>query len=396
MSTWGETSAAVLGLCMEHRLANNAVNKHYLMPPFDEAFEEFNKTGDIGLAIDKVGLDIIQEAFRQSKAINGTSKLADWIAMLERSKNNYEAGELLGRMSKKLLQGEQVDWARISSIATKAEMGTGNGFTAISQITAMKIPFKKTGFKAVDVHFGGIPTIGQILVGAMAGTGKTTFMLQMAACWAKLYPEENVLIFTLEMTKEELKMRLQELATLTQEEMDRILVEDAPMTVEETLSKAATIDKRGIMLVDFIDLLVQGEANESNYSRIYMNYMLGAKSLRIPIVVLVQLSYKYIGGIPRTHHIRYTSLAQSLAWMLLMLYNPNSGWFKEKDEDEILPCVKDTAYIIGWKARGGFRPKKEDEKLKNGLPRAIQIPYKGSIGWHFGHAGKLYMLDKLS
>ena len=396
MSTWGETSAAVLGLCMEHRLASNAVNKNHLMPPFDEAFEEFKKTGDVGLTIEKVGLDIIQDALDKSKAINGTSRLADWVAMLERSKNNYEAGELLNRMSKKLLQGEQVDWARISSIATKATIGTGNGFTPASQITAMEIPFKKTGFKAIDCHFGGIPAIGQVLIGAMPGAGKTTFMLQLAACWVKLYPEEVVLIFTLEMTKEELKMRLQELANLTQDELDRILVEDAPMTVEETLSKAATIDKRGLMCVDFIDLLVQGEANESNYSRIYMNYMLGAKSLRMPIVVLVQLSYKYVGGIPRTHHIRYTSLAQSLAWMLLMLYNPNSGWFKEEKEDEVLPCVKDTAYIIGWKARGGFRPEKEDEKLKNGLPRAIQIPYVGFKGWHPTHSGKLYMLDKLS
>jgi len=75
--------------------------------------------------------------------------------------------------------------------------------------------------------------------------------------------------------------------------------------------------------------------------------------------------------------------------------NRNQSTWKE-EEDEVLPCVKDTAYIIGWKARGGFRPEKEDEKLKNGLPRAIQIPYVGFKGWHPTHSGKLYMLDKLS
>lgn len=412
MSTWGETSAAVVGLCIEGRLASESVNKANLMPPFDEAFAEFKKTGDVGLAMDKVGLDIIQNALDRSKQINGTSKLADWVAMLERAKNNYEAGEILGRMSKKLLQGDQVDWARVSSIATKATIGIGNGFTSLSDITAMNVPFKKTGFAAVDKHFGGIPEIGQVIIGAKPGGGKTTFMLQLAACWVKTHPTETVIIYTLEMTKEELKMRLLELAKLTPEEMDRIVVEDAPISVEETLSKAATIENRGLMCIDFIDLLVQDESNESAYSHIYKQYMLGAKSLRIPIIVLVQLSYKYVGGIPRPFHIRYTSLAYALAWMLLMLYNPNDAGYKEANEEEFLPTMKDMAYIVAWKARGGFRPEngiesvvdattgelteKKNEKLYNGLPRAIQVPYKGSIGWHFGHGGKLYMLDKLT
>lgn len=356
------------------------------MPPYDELIEQYRKHGgDVGMLIELVGLDPVQNAIHAAETVNGTSKLADWIAMLERTRNNYLAGEQLEKMSHRLLQGETVDWSKISAYAQKAQAGIGSGFTPLSKVTAMEIPFKLTGFTAIDEHFGGLPAVGQILVGASPGQGKTTFMLELVACWIKKYTEEYAIIFTLEMLKEELKMRLKEVYSLTEEELDRILVEDMPMTPEETVSKIATVEHVGLVCVDFADLLIQGETTESAMAHIYRTYMLGAKAMRVPIVVLCQFSRNYQGGIPRPHHIRWTSLAEALAWGIIMLYNPNTNWFaSEDDDDDTLPTIKNHAYIIGWKFRGGFRVHAEDS------PGAILVKFIGKFGWDYQNKGKWY------
>ena len=382
MITWQRSSEIVTGLVLTGRLGDNSVMPSSLMPPYNEVIEQHKKNGgDITQLIELCGLDPIQNALQAAETVNGTSKLADFIAMLERTKNNYVAGELLERYSNKLQQGESVDWSKIASIAAKAQAGIGNGFTPLNQITPMEIPFKKTGFVALDKHFGGLPAIGQVLVGASPGVGKTTFMLQLVSCWVKEHPDEVVIIYTLEMLKEELKMRLTEVYKLSDEEQSRILVEDMPMTPEETISKTATIEHVGMICVDFADLLIQGETTESEMSHIYRVYMLGAKSLKVTAIILCQLSRNYAGGIPRPHHIRWTGLAEALAWGLIMLYNPSTNWFSDTEDDDILPMVKNHAYIIGWKFRGGFRVHAEDS------PGAIQIPFIGAKGWHYKHDG---------
>lgn len=104
--------------------------------------------------------------------------------------------------------------------------------------------------------------------------------------------------------------------------------------------------------------------------------MIGAKQLHIPIILLSQLSYKYQGGLPHPDHLRYTSLAKALAWMIIMLYNPSSDFYEEDSGvADMLPIVEDKAYMILWKVRGGFR------KHINDSPGAIQIAFRGDKGW---------------
>jgi replicative DNA helicase len=213
-------------------------------------------------------------------------------------------------------------------------------------------------------------------------------MVGLAGCYATAHPDEQVAIFTLEMMKQEIALRFKEVSHLPKEVMERIQINDSILTPEEVVSKASSFEHLGLVCVDFADLLIKGETTESTMAHIYRTFMLGAKQLSCPIVLLSQLNRGYSGGIPRPTDIRYTGLAEALAWMILMLYNPSNDFFGG-EEDDTLSIVDGTAYIICWKIRGGFRMHPDDS------PGAIQIPFRGSRGWKIDNSGRWFSLKKL-
>lgn len=162
-------------------------------------------------------------------------------------------------------------------------------------------------------------------------------MVNLAICWASKHKKENVAIFTLEMMKEEIKRRFDEIYKLSESTQDRIQINDAIVTPEEVIAKASTIENLGLVCIDFADLLIKGDTTESAMAHIYRTFMLGAKTLGCPVVLLSQLNRGYSGGIPRPKDIRYTGLAEALGWLILMLYNPSTDWFAEEElEDKLL------------------------------------------------------------
>jgi len=383
---WQDASEIVCGKLWCGQLAINAVRHDLLFPPYDEIVKRIAKGDSKEDIILSVGINPIQSSIDAVESLNGLGN-ADWLGILEQTAIAHDAGMRLEKFGKKLQKGDEVDWGTINFIADKAQNGTGGKFVPLSEIEGLEVPFKKTGFVAIDEHLGGLPEVGQVIVAAAPGSGKTTFMADLASCWAIEHPQEKVAIFTLEMMARELKMRFSEVMHLTKEQQSRILVNDDILTPEEVISYAATIENLGLVCIDFADLLISGETTESTMAHIYRSFMLGAKKLGCPIVLLSQLSRNYDGGIPRPNHIRYTGLAEALAWMILMLYNPNTDWFAEEDAD-ILPPVGGRAYILAWKVRGGFRLHKKDS------PGAIQVNFKGDKGWRTNHPGNWFSLQK--
>lgn len=384
---WSEASEVVTGLILKNKLLVTSVRPELFIPPYD-AIIKLLRTGEVGVEklIEKVGLSPVQASIDAAKRVNGLGD-SNWIQILENSALYYDAGNKMERLGRKLQMGEDIDWSIVSSIAHNAQSGVGGEFIPLANIEPGEIPFKLTGFKALDVHFGGLPEVGQVVVAAPPGTGKTTFMVGLAGCYAVTHPDEQVAIFTLEMMKQEIALRFKEVTTLDDDARNRIQINDAVLTPEEVVSKASSFENLGLVCIDFADLLIKGETSESTMAHIYRTFMLGAKQLGCPIVLLSQLNRGYSGGIPRPTDIRYTGLAEALAWMILMLYNPSNDFFGEEDND-ILSIVNGTAYIICWKIRGGFRMHPDDS------PGAIQIPFKGSRGWKTDSTGKWFSLKK--
>lgn len=208
-------------------------------------------------------------------------------------------------------------------------------------------------------------------------THNTTFAIKLGKSFLREHKDKQVYFATLEMMADEWKGRYNTIDNDPATENDictRFLVNAKPMTLPEIIDEAATIDNLGMVLIDFVDLLVQDDASEVEMSTIYKKSMMAAKNLRCSIVLLSQFSRTYTGGIPRPSNLRYTGLAEALGYCVFTLWNPAGDFHAERDEDK-LPVVEGCAYIIAWKMRGGFRAHLDDS------PGAILVPWTGKNGW---------------
>jgi hypothetical protein len=377
MTSWLDASEIVTGLILEKRLSLNSVRPDLFFGEYKNLIK-YMKEGIIEPEdlIQKVGLDPFQSAVEASKHLNGAGDMADWTRILEESALGYEAGAKLEKMARKWQLGESPDWTGAKEIITKGEGNISTGYVPLSTIESGEVKFIKSGWPPFDTHIGGLPEAGLIVEGGNPGVGKTTSMIKFASCFAKEHPDKVVAVSSIEMLLMEVSGRFREIAKLPKDVEDRILIDDTPVTAEQAINNASRIDNLGLLIIDFADLMIRGETTESSMAHIYRTLMIGAKQLHIPIILLSQLSYKYQGGLPHPDHLRYTSLAKALAWMIIMLYNPSSDFYEEDSSaSDLLPIVEDKAYMIVWKVRGGFR------KHLNESPGAIQIAFRGDKGW---------------
>jgi hypothetical protein len=373
---WVEASEVVTGLALKNRISLNVLRPEIFMSPYDAIIRAL-KSGNYEPEelIQKIGWEPIQVAQNAEKAVNGTGNL-NWVQILETSYRLYCSGQQLEKYGKKMQQGQEPDIIKLKTIFNQFNTGKSNRMP-LSRITGDEIPFIETGWQVIDDHLGGLPIVGLIVVAGNPGVGKTTWMTKLATSFAKRHENKKVGVYSLEMLSTEIARRFREIDKLTPEQEDRIEINDRPLIASEVIADAAQIENLGLVIVDFADYMVRGEISESSMGEIYRTLAIGSKELECPIVLLSQLNRNYSGGIPRPNHIRYTSLAEILAWMILMLYNPSNDFYEEKDKDkDVLPVNENAAYIIAWKVRGGFRKHPDDS------PGAILTPFKGSRGWH--------------
>ena len=252
----------------------------------------------------------------------------------------------------------------------------GDQAVTLDEIEKGVHPFMPSGWDAIDKEFGGWPKAGLVTVGASPKVGKTSFMTKAAMQFVKYYPTKKAGIFTLEMKATEYRSRVEMLKTdLTQDQMHRIVIDDsAGMTVAEVANKAAREPDLGFVGVDFADLMIQDENNESEMAKIYRTLANLGKSLGIPVMLLGQFNRSYMGGVPLPRHIRYTSMAEALSWMLLILYSPQKD-FGNKNDAITLPQVPEVSCIVSWLIRGGFIIHPDDN------PGAIPVRFRGKEGW---------------
>ena len=182
-----------------------------------------------------------------------------------------------------------------------------------------KIPGLPTGLPDLDRAILGLNKSELILIAARPGMGKTSIALNIALN-VGMTLKKTVAIFSLEMSREQLVMRLlstesfvenQKLTTGHLEDDDwsklsiassalsqtDIRVDDNPaITVAEINAKCRRLDNLGLVLIDYLQLMTAAAPGKSGDNRVTIvsdisrALKIMAKELNVPVICLSQLS----------------------------------------------------------------------------------------------------------
>lgn len=180
-----------------------------------------------------------------------------------------------------------------------------------------KLPGVPTGFRELDSYIGGLNKSELILMAARPGMGKTSIALNMALTAAKS-SEKAVVIFQLEMSAQQLAMRLMSsealvdgkkirMGTLSDDdwrrlagasgrlsEMDIVIDDNSNITVPEMKAKCRRLgDRLGLVIIDYLQLMHGSRRTENRVQEvgeISRALKVMAKELNVPVLCLSQLS----------------------------------------------------------------------------------------------------------
>ena len=233
-------------------------------------------------------------------------------------------------------------------------------------------PGLSTGLRDLDAKINGLNKSDLLLIAARPGMGKTSIALNIALAVAKK-TDKTVAFFSLEMSREQLAMRLlsnesfvdnQKLVTgkLSDDEWEKlgiassalaqtdIRVDDNPsISVAEMNAKCRRLDNLGLVLIDYLQLMTSaGTGQTSNnanrvqvVSDISRALKIMAKELNVPVICLSQLSRANESRTdkrPMLSDLRESGAIEQDADEVIFIYrddyyNPNS---EEKNVAEII------------------------------------------------------------
>jgi len=181
-------------------------------------------------------------------------------------------------------------------------------------------PGLSTGLMDLDRKINGLNKSDLLLIAARPGMGKTSLALNIALSVAK-NTDKTVAMFNLEMSREQLAMRLlsnesfvdnQKLVTgkLSDDEwvklgtassalsMTDIRIDDNPsITVAAMNAKCRRLDNLGLVIIDYLQLMTnsgyggnRGDSRVNIVSDISRSLKIMAKELNVPVICLSQLS----------------------------------------------------------------------------------------------------------
>ncbi len=313
-----------------------------------------------------------------------------------KQKISYELKSTLDALNR----GEQPDFSKLSQLILENNAEFQKRIYRMDEIDNLpQTTFRRTYYDPIDESLfdpmnpdaRGIPEASLIVIGAGTGVGKTSLATKLAASMA--VHEKKVAFFTLEMTPRQISNRILQSASSyllqanghTNEEKDKIkkhvYISDNNFNLSEIIETinqlCNTIKDLYAIVIDFMDLLVHGEQDEQKVSLVYKELARLARSnpCHAPIILLSQFSRQAVGEIPQINFLRYSGLAEAMAAVVILLYNPKRTFTTEpgKSADEKLPIQDGKAWIIFGKSRFGYG-------LHN-RPFAVCVDFYGKESW---------------
>lgn len=221
-----------------------------------------------------------------------------------------------------------------------------------------------TGFADLDKILTGLNRSDLILIGARPAMGKTSFALNLARNVAAI-GKRKVLMFSLEMTKEQLAMRVLGTearvssmkmrngqisaeewvklgnATSALNDCELYFDDTSTITVPEMKAKIRRLGGVECVIIDYLGLIKGSTRTENRVqevSEITRGLKMMAKDLNIPVICCAQLSRGTEGRgkshKPQLADLRESGSIEQDADIVMMLYRPD--YYKgEKDDEEV-------------------------------------------------------------
>jgi len=233
------------------------------------------------------------------------------------------------------------------------------------------LPGLSTGLSAVDNKITGLNKSDLILLAARPGMGKTSFALNVALNVAKS-SKKTVAVFSLEMSREQLAMRLLSSEALVENtrlktgmlrETDwekiaaaatvlnrlDVRIDDNPMlSVADMNAKCRRLDNLGLIVIDYLQLMTSaggkssgGENRQQVVSDMSRMLKIMAKELDVPVICLSQLSRaneKRDDKRPMLSDLRESGAIEQDADIVLFLYR-DDYYNEDSEKHNIAECI---------------------------------------------------------
>lgn len=377
-----ELSEVCAGLIFTGKLSLTGVQPEIFASPYDEMIKVCKS--DSSWSLDRmisINLAAVQTALLAAKSIETlVTENTNWASQLSDAYVKFSVAQRLKHKINALERGQDIDIADATRDLRQISKNQ-NRMVRLSEVEPGELKLIKTGLNWLDFHIGGLPEVGLVVVGALPGMGKTSFIISLIISKVRQNIARNTLMFSIEMTESQFKQRCLEIdGTITPQELENVFITSHVKGISDLIATASTYTDVSIVCVDYADLLIQGKVDTAGMEEIYRELAQLAKDLTCPVILISQLNREGSkGGLPRPSHLRWTANAEALAFMILMLYAPDRDSVAEKTDE--LPIVWGKNYVICWKCRSGLRKDKTTGQPIHNIPGAVQLAWLGEKGW---------------
>ncbi len=226
----------------------------------------------------------------------------------------------------------------------------------------------KSGYKDLDNIITGLNKSDLIIIAARPGVGKSSFAFNIAANVCRSSAEKEVVLFSLEMSKEQIVTRMLSSESLVNSEhlmkgiisseewvklaegagrlskMNMYLDDTAGQTVTQMKAKLRRLKNLNLVIIDYLQLMSSGRKIDNRVnevSEITRQLKLMAKELNVPVVLLSQLSRGVEARSdkrPVLSDLRDSGSIEQDADIVMFLYR--DGYYNKENPDQTLAeCI---------------------------------------------------------